>query len=55
MYLSTLMKRDDGDFRKEFVMVQMTDGLEGDFYPQTKRDMISLNIVMRTVAKGTFT
>ena len=44
MYLSTLMKRDDNDFTKKFVMVQMTDGLEGDFYPQTKRDMISLNI-----------
>ena len=49
------IKRDNNDFTKKFVMVQMTDGLEGDFYPQTKRDMISLNIVMRTVAKGTFT
>ena len=44
MYLRTLLNRNDEEFTKRFIMIQKDKCLDGDFYAQTKRDMVMLSI-----------
>ena len=44
MYLSSIMKRDNDEFIRQFILLQKEECYDGDFYAQTKRDMIDLSI-----------
>ena len=54
MYLSSIMKRDSNDFLRQFVLVQKEKCYDGDFYAQTKRDMMKLSVTEEhlTMSKG---
>ena len=52
LYLHTIMKRGDDEITKQLVCLQKVDCLEGDYYAQTKRDLLTLSILEKDLSKS---